>query len=58
VGKPQLDNNPAAKAIVAGPDALYQLHNDGSIWQYTGTPMTGWQELDNNATTTALASAR
>ena len=21
---------------------------DGSIWRYTGTPITGWQQLDNN----------
>jgi hypothetical protein len=32
---------------------LVQLHSDGSIWQYTGTPCNstscpGWQKLDNN----------
>jgi hypothetical protein len=35
---------------------LYQLHNSGRIWQYTGTPLTGWQELDNNPATTAIAA--
>jgi hypothetical protein len=33
--------------------ALYQTHNDGSVWQYTGIPCSGgscpgWLELDNN----------
>lgn len=34
----------------------YQLRRDGSIWLYQGTPITGWQELDNNAQTSALAT--
>ncbi len=34
----------------------YQLHSDGSIWLYTGPPITGWQELDNNPKTTAIAT--
>ncbi|MBA2677897.1 MAG: hypothetical protein H0U76_05820, partial [Ktedonobacteraceae bacterium] len=36
--------------------SLYQLRNDGSIWEYTGTPMTGWQQLDNNAAVTAITA--
>jgi len=35
---------------------LYQLHNDGSIWKYTGPPISGWQELDTNPKATAIAS--
>jgi CubicO group peptidase (beta-lactamase class C family) len=35
---------------------LFQLHNDGKIWQYTGTPMSGWQLLDNNPATKAIIS--
>lgn len=31
------------------PEHLYQMHGDGTIWHYTGTPLTGWQMLDNNA---------
>ncbi len=32
---------------------LFQVHIDGSIWRYTGTPCSGnncpgWQLLDNN----------
>jgi hypothetical protein len=37
-------------------DDLYQLHNDGSIWSYTGVPLTGWEMLDNNPATTMIAS--
>jgi hypothetical protein len=36
-----LDNNPASMSIVANGDALYQLHNNGQIFGYTGTPLTG-----------------
>jgi hypothetical protein len=36
---------------------LYQLHGDGSLWHYTGTAMTGWQKLDGNPGTVAVASA-
>jgi hypothetical protein len=27
---------------------VYQLHDDGTIWRYTGTPLTGWQLIDQN----------
>jgi hypothetical protein len=30
------------------PTRLYQMHGDGTIWTYTGPPLTGWQMLDNN----------
>ena len=33
--------------IAAGPGgALYAIHSSG-VYQYTGVPMTGWQEIDN-----------
>jgi hypothetical protein len=35
-------------------EQLYQMHSDGSIWFYTGPPMTGWQKLDNNPKTKAI----
>jgi hypothetical protein len=43
-------------AIAAGESNLYQLHNDGTIWRYTGQPCSGiycdgWQKLDNNPKT-------
>lgn len=34
----------------------YQLHNDGSIWLYQGTPLTGWQQLGNDPQTAAIAT--
>ena len=46
-----LDNNPATVDIVAAGDQLYQRHDNGRIWRYTGPPLTGWQELDNNPAT-------
>ncbi len=41
---------------------LYQLHNSGAIWRYTGTPCNGnscpgWQRLDNNPRSIAVASS-
>lgn len=56
-GKPsgwvQLDNNPKTTAIAAdGNGTLYQLHYDGTIWQYTGT---GWLEVDKNPLAIAIA---
>jgi hypothetical protein len=40
----------------------YQLHNDGSIWHYTGTPCRdgcpGWQQLDDNPTAVAISADR
>lgn len=40
----QLDDNPTTIAVVCNYSALYQLRSDGSILQYTGTPMS-WQPL-------------
>ncbi len=53
----QLDGNRATVAIVADGGALYQLHNTGKIWRYTGVPMTGWQQLDGNPATVAVAAS-
>jgi hypothetical protein len=57
-----LDNNPKARAIATAGDRLFQLHNDGMIWRYTGAPCTGnscpgWQRLDNNPKTRAIVAA-
>jgi hypothetical protein len=35
---------------------LYQMHGDGTIWHYTGPPLTGWQMLDNNPRARSIAS--
>ena len=42
--------------------SLYQLHKTGLIWKYTGTPCSGnscpgWQKLDNNPATVAIAAS-
>ncbi|NJK39217.1 MAG: hypothetical protein HC920_16745, partial [Oscillatoriales cyanobacterium SM2_3_0] len=58
----KLDNNPATIAIAASGDRLYQLHNTGAIWKYTGEPCAGdncpgWQKLDNNADTIKVSGS-
>jgi hypothetical protein len=69
-GWQMFDDNFLTSQITSGPGQLYQLHGgplyqlhtDGSIWRYTGIPCggsscIGWQELDVNPATTAIASA-
>lgn len=51
-----VDNNPAATSIAISTSALYQTHGDGSIWIYTGPPISGWQMLDNNPKERAIAA--
>jgi hypothetical protein len=34
---------------------VFQLHNDGGVFQYTGT-LFAWQQLDNNPATIAIAA--
>jgi len=61
----RLDNNRATVAIVVGGnsaiqpmgDHLYQLHNTGHIFKYTGQPATPWQLLDQNPATKQIAGA-
>ena len=41
---------------------LYQLHNNGELWKHTGPPCSGsscpgWQRLDTNSATVAIAAA-
>jgi len=76
-GWQQVDNNPRSGMIAAGDpamvgsgdhvyqlhvDPLYQLHDDGRIWRYTGTECDGefcpgWERLDNNAQTAQIVAA-
>ncbi len=68
-GWQRLDDNPLSGMIAAAgnlyqlhTDPLYQSHNDGSLWRYTGTDCNGnfcpgWAELDNNSGTVAMAAA-
>ena len=69
-GWQMLDDNTRTSRIAAGggqlnqlhDGILYQLHNDGSIWRYTGAPCNtvecpGWQMLDDNRRTISVATA-
>jgi hypothetical protein len=49
-----LDNNPATAAIAAFTTSLCQLHQSGLVWVYTGTPLTGWNQLGPNESARAL----
>ncbi len=52
----ELDNNPATVEVVASGGNLYQRHDSGRIWVYTGPPLTGWQELDDNPATVQIVA--
>jgi hypothetical protein len=68
-GWQKLDNNSRTGMIAAGnalyqlhTDPLYQLHNDGGIWRYTGQECEGdfcpgWERLDNNIKTRSIVAA-
>jgi len=69
-GWQMVDDNPRTTEIAAGAgqlyqlhaDLVYQLHNEGTIWRYTGALCSGnacpgWQMLDNNLATTAITAA-
>jgi hypothetical protein len=48
-------------ALAADGISLYQIHNTGAVWRYTGVPCSGascpgWQRLDNNSRTAAIAA--
>jgi hypothetical protein len=72
-GWTMLDNNPRTRQSVAAESdnarlyqlhatKLYQLHNNGAIWQSIGGACSGdscpsWQRLDNNPRTRSIAAA-
>lgn len=52
----------AMAPLAAHAQQLYQLHNNGWTFRYTGTPCsgescTGWEALDNNPRTRVLEAA-
>ncbi|WP_144394089.1 hypothetical protein [Pleionea sediminis] len=58
----ELDRNPATDSIVADESGLYQMHNSGAIWRFTGRPCDadfcyGWVQLDNNVRTKQIVVA-
>ncbi len=52
----QLDNNPKTKSVAMNESELFQIHNDGAIWRYTGTPFVGWELLDSNPSTANIVA--
>lgn len=53
-----LDHNPATQTLATSQDrALFQLHNDGKIWRYIGTPISGWELIDQNPATVQIVAA-
>ena len=38
-------------------DEEFKLHSNGNVWKYTGTPFTGWQQLDNNPATMDIVAS-
>lgn len=57
-----LDQSPPGARITIDHDrsqgiGLCQLHTNGSIWQYTGPPMSGWMAIDNNPLTSTIAAS-
>lgn len=54
-----LDNNPATIGVAANDKngSVFELHKDGSIWQYTGTPLTGWRQIGDNAAAVSISGS-
>src|SRR5215204_1165911 len=50
-----LDDNDATREIVAAGGNLYQRHESGAVWKYTGTPKV-WQLIDDNRATASIAA--
>jgi hypothetical protein len=45
-----IDNNPRTIKIITDNGQLFQLHNNGMIWRYLGSP-NNWEPVDNNLKT-------
>ena len=54
-GWKRIDTNPNTFEIVAGGNHLYQLEDDGKLWQYISG--TEWRLLDNNTNITTMVAA-
>ncbi len=58
----ELDRNPRTVDFVADESGLFQLHDNGAIWRFTGRPCDqdwcrGWEQLDNNPRTAQIVVA-
>jgi hypothetical protein len=51
----KIDGYSGSKGIVASGYNLYQIHKNGSVWKYTGTPFK-WQKIDGDPTTVEIVA--
>ena len=51
-----LDNNRATTSILAASDRLYQLHNDGKVWQYIDSA-TGWRLINSGSSVVQIVAS-
>ena len=57
-----IDNNPKTIQVIKGANGVFQLHNDGQLWQWLGQPCNGgscphWVMIDNNPATKKITTA-
>ena len=62
LGGSLIDNNPKTIQVIKGANGVFQLHNDGQIWQWLGKPCDGnscphWVMIDNNPATKKITTA-
>ena len=62
LGGALIDNNPKTIQVIEGSNGVFQLHNDGQIWQWLGKPCDGnscphWVMIDNNPATKKITTA-
>lgn len=60
-GNTLIDNNPKTIQVIEGSNGVFQLHNDGQIWQWLGKPCDGnscphWVMIDNNPATKKITT--
>lgn len=58
-----LDRNARSMSLAATTEGLFQLHNNGGIWHWTGQPCSGgscphWQRIDRNPAAKSIAANR
>jgi hypothetical protein len=50
-----IDNNGSTLNVTAGGGNVYQMHESGHVWKYTGTPMV-WDLIDENLATRQIVA--
>ncbi|CEJ82766.1 hypothetical protein VHEMI02814 [[Torrubiella] hemipterigena] len=49
-----IDDKKNTRDAQIGPSGTYVVKDDAGIWQYTGTPLTGWKQIDGNPNTSRI----